>query len=149
MKSAELKPGVHWVGGIDWDIRNFHGYLTQRGTTYNAYLVIDEKTVLIDTVKDYLFDEMLSRIRGVVDPADIDYIVSNHVEMDHSGNVPAMQEVAPKARVITSTNGTLATAARKTAALPTNPAVSGIPPIASMNSARDAARNGDREARPA
>ncbi|HSG27548.1 MAG TPA: FprA family A-type flavoprotein [Candidatus Krumholzibacterium sp.] len=105
MKSAELKPGVHWVGGIDWDIRNFHGYLTQRGTTYNAYLVVDEKTVLIDTVKDYLFDEMLSRIRGVVDPADIDYIVSNHVEMDHSGSLPKMLELAPRATIVTSVQG--------------------------------------------
>ncbi|MBU8922828.1 MAG: FprA family A-type flavoprotein [Bacteroidales bacterium] len=105
MNSTELKPGVHWVGGIDWDIRNFHGYLTQRGTTYNAYLIQDEKNVLIDTVKPYLFDELLSRISSVMDPAKIDYIVSNHVEMDHSGSLPRMLEHAPNARVITSVQG--------------------------------------------
>jgi len=105
MKPVEIKPGVYWVGGIDWDLRNFHGYLTQRGSTYNAYLIIDEKTVLVDTVKGYLFDEMLSRIREVVDPSQIDYLVSNHVEMDHSGSISRILELAPRARIITSPQG--------------------------------------------
>ena len=105
MNTVELKPGIHWVGAIDWDLRNFHGYMTQRGTTYNAYLVIDEKVALVDTVKHYKFDEMMARIRTLVDPADIDYIVSNHVEMDHSGCVPRLKELAPDARVITSVQG--------------------------------------------
>ncbi len=100
-----MKPGIHWVGGIDWDIRNFHGYLTQRGTTYNAYLIIDEKTVLIDTVKTYLFDEMIARISAITDPSRIDIIVSNHVEMDHSGSLPRMLEIAPRAKVVTSVQG--------------------------------------------
>jgi flavorubredoxin len=102
---VEIKPGVYWVGGIDWDLREFHGYLTQRGSTYNAYLIVDEKVVLVDTVKHYMFDEMLARIREVVDPAKIDYIVSNHVEMDHSGSLPRMLEAAPRAKVITSVKG--------------------------------------------
>lgn len=105
MRPVELKPGLYWVGGIDWDLRSFHGYLTPRGTTYNAYLIKDEKIVLVDTVKHYLFDEMLSRIKEVVDPAKIDYLVVNHVEMDHSGNVPKVMEVAPGAKVVTSPNG--------------------------------------------
>lgn len=105
MKPIEIKPKIYWVGGIDWDLRNFHGYLTQRGSTYNAYLIMDEKIVLVDTVKHYLFEEMLSRIRGVVDPSRIDYVVSNHVEMDHSGNIPRILEIAPKAKVIASPNG--------------------------------------------
>ena len=42
MQAVELKKGVYWVGGIDWDLRHFHGYLTQRGSTYNAYLIVDE-----------------------------------------------------------------------------------------------------------
>ena len=50
MQPIEMKKGIYWVGGIDWDLRNFHGYLTQRGSTYNAYLIIDEKITLIDTV---------------------------------------------------------------------------------------------------
>jgi len=105
MKPVEIKPNIYWVGGIDWHLRNFHGYLTQRGTTYNAYLILDEKVVLVDTVKHYLGDEMLTRIRAVIDPAEIDFIVSNHVEMDHSGSLPKMMAVAPKAKVITSPNG--------------------------------------------
>ncbi|MBD3415068.1 MAG: MBL fold metallo-hydrolase [Candidatus Aminicenantes bacterium] len=104
-KKNELKKGIHWVGGIDWDLRDFHGYLTQRGSTYNAYLVLDKKVVLIDTVKHYLFDEMLDRIREVIDPAKINYILSNHVEMDHSGSIPKILEYAPNASVITSTQG--------------------------------------------
>ncbi len=105
MEKVELKPGIYWVGGIDWDIREFHGYLTQRGTTYNAYLIIDEKIVLVDTVKHYLFDEMLARIKEIVNPAKIDYIISNHVEMDHSGSLPKMLEHAPNAKIVTSTKG--------------------------------------------
>ncbi len=105
MNTVELKPGIHWVGAIDWDLRNFHGYLTQRGTTYNAYLIMDEKVALVDTVKHYKADEMLARIRQLVDPADIDYIVSNHVEMDHSGSITRLKELAPEAKVITSVQG--------------------------------------------
>lgn len=105
MKPVQLKENIYWVGGIDWDIRNFHGYLTQRGTTYNAYLVIDEKITLIDTVKHYLSDEMLSRISVVIDPGKIDYVVSNHVEMDHSGGLPRIMEGAPGAKIFASPNG--------------------------------------------
>ena len=105
MNTVELKPGIYWVGAIDWDLRNFHGYLTQRGTTYNAYLIVDEKVTLVDTVKHYKFDEMMARIKELVDPADIDYIISNHVEMDHSGCLPRLKELAPNAKVITSAQG--------------------------------------------
>jgi flavorubredoxin len=105
MKPEEINPKIFWVGGIDWDLRNFHGYLTQRGSTYNAYLIVDEKIVLIDTVKHYLFEEMLSRIKEVVDPSRIDYIVANHVEMDHSGSLPRILKIAPKAKLITSPHG--------------------------------------------
>ena len=105
MKPVEIKPGIYWVGGIDWDLRNFHGYLTQRGSTYNAYLIIDKKPVLVDTVKHYLCEEMLSRIRQVIDPARIDFLVSNHVEMDHSGSISRILELAPQAKVISSPQG--------------------------------------------
>lgn len=105
MKPIEIKPKIFWVGGIDWDLRNFHGYLTQRGSTYNAYLIVDEKIVLVDTVKHYLFEEMLSRIKEVVDPSRIDYIVANHVEMDHSGSLPRILKIASKAKLITSPHG--------------------------------------------
>ena len=105
LKAVEIKPDIYWVGGIDWDIRNFHGYLTPRGTTYNSYLIIDERITLVDTVKHYKFDEMLSRIKDIVEPSDIDYIISNHVEMDHSGSLPMILKYADKAKVITSTRG--------------------------------------------
>lgn len=105
MKPVEIKPGIYWVGAIDWNLRYFHGYLTPRGTTYNAYLIIDDKITLVDTVKHYLFDEMLSRIKEVIDPSQIEYMVSNHVEMDHSGSVPKIMEIAPKAKLVTSPQG--------------------------------------------
>jgi flavorubredoxin len=105
MKAVKVKDNVFWVGGIDWEIRNFHGYLTPRGSTYNAYLIIDEKIALVDTVKHYLYDEMLERISSVIDPQKIDYVVSNHVEMDHSGALPRIMALLPKAKLVTSTSG--------------------------------------------
>ncbi len=105
MKALELKKNIYWVGGIDWDLRDFHGYSTERGSTYNSYLIMDEKTVLIDTVKHYLFGDMLARISSIVDPSEIDYIISNHVEMDHSGSLPRILEIATGAQVITSSRG--------------------------------------------
>ena len=105
LQKVEIKPEIYWVGAIDWNIRNFHGYDTRRGTSYNAYLIIDNKITLIDTVKHYLFDEMLSRIKEIVDPNKIDYIVSNHVEMDHSGSLPKIKKESPSAKIITSTRG--------------------------------------------
>ncbi len=105
MKPREIQQDVYWVGGIDWDLRNFHGYLTQRGSTYNAYLIMDEKITLVDSVKYYLCGEMFERISHVVDPSKIDYIVSNHVEMDHSGSIPRVKDVAKQATVIASPKG--------------------------------------------
>ncbi|KYK33979.1 MAG: MBL fold metallo-hydrolase [Thermoplasmatales archaeon SG8-52-3] len=105
LKKIQIKPDIYWVGGIDWNLRNFHGYSTNRGTTYNAYLIIDKKITLVDTVKHYLFDEMLARIKEIIDPSKIDYIISNHVEMDHSGSILKILKYCPKATVITSTRG--------------------------------------------
>lgn len=105
MNSVKIKEGIYWVGAIDWDIRNFHGYLTQRGTTYNAYLIVDEKITLIDTVKRHLSDELLERVSQIIDPKRIDYVISNHVEMDHSGGLPKIMKIAKKATLVTSVNG--------------------------------------------
>ena len=105
MRPIEIKSDIHWVGGIDWDLRNFHGYLTQRGSTYNSYLIIDEKVTLVDTVKHYLSDEMLQRIKNIIDPSKISYIVCNHVEMDHSGALPKIMKICPRATIIISPNG--------------------------------------------
>ena len=93
----QLAPNVYWVGAIDWDIREFHGYVTEKGTTYNAFLILDDKITLIDTVKKEFLPEMLARIAEIVPPEKIDYIVSNHVEMDHSGGLPeAMAVIQPE-----------------------------------------------------
>jgi flavorubredoxin len=105
LKPIEIKPDVYWIGGIDWDLRDFHGYTTQRGSTYNSYLIIDEEITIIDTVKHYLFDEMLKRMKTLIDPKDIKFIISNHVEMDHSGSLPSLLDHAPNAKIITSTKG--------------------------------------------
>ncbi len=85
IKAVKVTDDVWWVGAIDWNIRDFHGYMTKRGSTYNAYLIMADKITLIDTVKAPFRKEMMDRIASVVDPAKIDYIVSNHSEMDHSG----------------------------------------------------------------
>ena len=85
MKALQISPHVYWVGAIDWNLRDFHGYATTRGTTYNAYLILGKKPALIDTVKKAFYPEMLSRIKSVIDPKQIEIIISNHAEMDHSG----------------------------------------------------------------
>jgi flavorubredoxin len=105
MKAVEIKKGIYWVGGIDWDLRNFHGYLTQRGSTYNSYLIVDEKITLIDNVKYYLAEELVKRISQIVDPAKIDYIVQNHIEMDHSGSLPYIMKKCPNAKIFASPKG--------------------------------------------
>jgi len=69
---------------IDWNVRDFHGYSTPTGTTYNAYLIVDEKSTLVDTVKAPFFSEMLRRISEIIDPSQIHYVIANHVEIDHS-----------------------------------------------------------------
>ncbi|MEE4355411.1 MAG: flavodoxin domain-containing protein [Desulfococcaceae bacterium] len=88
MKPVEIAKGVYDVGVIDWNIRDFHGYSTHLGTSYNAFLIVDEKTVLIDTVKKDFADQMLRNISQIIDPAQIDMVISNHTEMDHSGSLP-------------------------------------------------------------
>ncbi|MCF8037656.1 MAG: FprA family A-type flavoprotein, partial [Desulfobacteraceae bacterium] len=88
MKPVEIAKGVYNVGVQDWNIRDFHGYSTKQGTTYNAYLIVDENIVLIDTVKKDFADQMLANIAEVVDPKKIDFVISNHTEMDHSGALP-------------------------------------------------------------
>ena len=105
MKAIEVRKDIYWVGAIDWKLRNFHGYLTQRGSTYNAYLIIDEKITLIDTVKGCLTKELIDRISDVIDLKKIDYVVSNHVEMDHSGAMPEIMAMIPNATVLTSVAG--------------------------------------------
>lgn len=93
MEPVEVKKNVYWVGSVDWSIRNFHGYSTHRGTTYNAFLAVDEKIALFDTVKPDFKEDLLYKIRRVTQPENIDYIVVNHVEMDHSGSLPDIMDI--------------------------------------------------------
>ena len=104
-RAEKVNDHVYWVGAIDWGLRDFHGYATQRGTTYNAYLVLADKITLIDTVKAPFRDEMLARIASVIDPEDIDYIISNHSEMDHTGCLPAVIEAVKPEKVFASRAG--------------------------------------------
>ncbi|WP_292731946.1 FprA family A-type flavoprotein [Methanoculleus sp.] len=94
MMATELAPGVHWVGAIDWNLREYHGY-TLPGTTYNAYLVRGEKTALIDGAYHGFEGEVLGRVGSVCDPGEIDFLVVNHIEMDHSGTLPAFVRRMP------------------------------------------------------
>jgi len=107
MSAVEIKKGIYWVGTVDWDIRQFHGpsYHTERGTTYNAYLIVDEKITLVDCVDSGFIDEMLGKIKEIVDPSKIDYIVVNHIEPDHSGGFPKLMEVATNAKVFCTQKG--------------------------------------------
>ncbi len=86
----EVSKGLYWVGAIDWEIRDFHGYATPKGTTYNAYLIVDEKIALVDTVKEPFREELLARVAEIVDPAKIDYLIVNHLERDHFGSFAAV-----------------------------------------------------------
>jgi len=88
MKPIEVAKDIYWVGAIDWNIRDFHGYATYQGTTYNAYLIMDENITLVDTVKKEFADEMLDNISQIIDPKEINYVISNHTELDHSGGLP-------------------------------------------------------------
>ena len=104
-KSIQISDHVHWVGAIDWEIRNFHGYQTSRGTTYNAFLILADKIALIDTVKSPYRDEMLSRIESIIDPAKIDVIISNHTEMDHTGCLPEILKLIQPQKTFASNMG--------------------------------------------
>jgi len=104
-KAAKVTDHVYWVGAIDWSIRDFHGYLTSRGSTYNAYLILADKITLVDTVKRPFREEMLSRIASVIDPGDITYIISNHSEMDHSGCLPEVIQAVKPEKVFASVMG--------------------------------------------
>lgn len=105
MQNVVLAEKMYWVGAVDWNLRNFHGFITPRGVTYNAYLVQDEQPALIDTVKAPFAEELLQRIAQYVNPADLAYIVINHVEPDHSSGLPYILSQAPRAKIVTSEAG--------------------------------------------
>lgn len=93
----KLKNNVDWVGKIDWELRKFHGneYSTHRGSTYNSYLIQEEKNVLIDTVWKPYAKEYVSNLSREIDLKKIDYIIANHAEIDHSGSLPELLQHIP------------------------------------------------------
>jgi flavorubredoxin len=102
MKPVEIVKDVYWVGAIDYDVRNFHGYsyTTHHGTTYNAYLIVGERIALVDAVLGSFSREMFSRISEIIDPERIDYMISNHTEMDHSGSIPDVLTTMKNAKLV-------------------------------------------------
>ncbi len=102
MKPVEVVKDVYWVGAIDYNVRHFHGYSysVHNGTTFNAYLVIGKKIALVDAVEGPFADEMFSRISKIIDPEQIDYMVVNHAEMDHSGAVPQVLDRVKNATLV-------------------------------------------------
>ncbi len=104
-KLTEIAKNIYDVGVQDWAVRDFHGYQTEKGATYNSYLIMDEKITLIDTVKAPFAEDLLHNISQVTPLENIAYIVINHVEPDHSGAMPALAKACPNAKFIISMAG--------------------------------------------
>ena len=104
-QAVKISERVYWVGAIDWALRDFHGYSTSRGSTYNAYLIMGDEPILVDTVKAQFFPEMLARIKSIIEPEKIQYIISNHAEMDHSGALPEISKIIHPKKIFASKVG--------------------------------------------
>ena len=106
MYPLEIKPNVFWAGVIDWTLRDFHGYSrSPQGTTYNAYVIKDEKTALFDCVKAELGDVFLRRLEKVTALDKIDYLICHHLELDHSGALPRLVELVKPKKILCSPAG--------------------------------------------
>jgi flavorubredoxin len=105
MSAVEIKPGIYWVGAIDWAVRDFHGYVTPNGTSYNNYLILDKQVTLVDTVKHDFCEYTIDSIRSLVDPGKIENIIINHIENDHASSIDRVMELAPKATIYISARG--------------------------------------------
>lgn len=105
MKAIEIKPDIFWVGAIDWAVRDFHGYITPNGTTYNNYLIMDEQLTLVDTVKSDFSRHTIKNIKSLVDPAKIVNLVINHIEPDHASSVDSIMSLVPDATIYITDRG--------------------------------------------
>lgn len=105
--SVPINDTITWVGTVDWELRSFHGeeYSTHRGSSYNSYLVRDEKTVLIDTVWAPFAKEFVRNLQQEIDLDKIDYIIANHGESDHSGALPELMRLIPDTPIYCTANG--------------------------------------------
>ncbi|MEM1672486.1 MAG: FprA family A-type flavoprotein [Archaeoglobaceae archaeon] len=105
MNPVKFAEDIYWVGALDWEEKDFHNFQTPRGLTYNSYLILDEKKVVIDAVKHKFVSEQIERISKLMDPKEIDYVVVNHIEPDHASGLADLMRVAKKAVVICSQRG--------------------------------------------
>ncbi|MBI4850111.1 MAG: FprA family A-type flavoprotein [Nitrospirae bacterium] len=105
MKTIEIKPDIFWVGAIDWAVRDFHGYMTPKGTTYNNYLIMDEQITLVDTVKHDFSRVTTNNIKELTDPSRIVNLVINHIEPDHASSVDKIMSLAPDATIYITEKG--------------------------------------------
>lgn len=105
MKAVELKNGIYWVGAIDWAVRDFHGYETPRGTTYNNYIIMDDEVTLLDTVKYDFADITIKNIKSVIDPSKIKHVVINHIENDHVTSIDKIMALTPDATIYITEKG--------------------------------------------
>lgn len=102
-----IKNNVWWIGKIDWELETFHGddYSINHGSSQNAYLIQEEKTVLIDTVWKPHSNEFVQNLQSEIDLSSIDFIIANHGEVDHSGSLPALMELIPDTPIYCTANG--------------------------------------------
>ncbi len=105
MKPVELKNGIFWVGAIDWAVRDFHGYETPRGTSYNNYLIVDDEPTLLDTVHHDFINLSIENISRIIDPKKIRHIVINHIENDHASGFENLVELVPHANIYMTDKG--------------------------------------------
>lgn len=105
MKAIEIKNGIYWVGAIDWAIRDFHGYETPRGTTYNNYLLIDDEVTLLDTVKYDFAEITIKNIKSIINPSKIKHVVINHIENDHVTSIDRIMDLTPDATIYITEKG--------------------------------------------
>ncbi|MCA0385649.1 MAG: anaerobic nitric oxide reductase flavorubredoxin [Firmicutes bacterium] len=103
----KINERITWVGKIDWELKKFHGeeYSTHRGSSYNSYLIQDEKVALIDTVWQPFDEEFVKNLKKVIDVKKIDYIIANHAEVDHSGGLPELMKEIPNTPIYCTANG--------------------------------------------
>jgi anaerobic nitric oxide reductase flavorubredoxin len=102
-----IKDSISWNGKIDWELKKFHGeeYSTHRGSSYNSYLVKDEKIALIDTVWGKFSSEFLANLKKEVPLETIDFVIANHAESDHSGALPELMRHIPDTPIYCTSNG--------------------------------------------
>lgn len=101
-----LKGNVTWVGKVDWELRKFHGneYSAHKGSTYNSYLIREEKNVLVDTVWKPFAKEFVENLKREIDLSGLDYVIANHGEVDHSGALPELMKHIPSTPVYCTAN---------------------------------------------